>query len=361
MKKKNTVFLAICIGMLFLYGLAILASAQVIESQKEAGESYYFLKHQLLVAVMVGIPGLVLGFRLDYRVWKKLSLPIFILSLILMGLVFTPQLGLQSRGASRWISFGGISFQPSEIAKLGIIIYFAAWLSSKKEKIRDFKQGFIPFLLFNGIVGTVLALQPDIGTLGIISATGGVMFFLAGGNLRYIFLLGLIGAVGFFIVVAQAPYRMERVLSFLNPHQEILGRSYQLHQSLIGLGSGGVWGKGYAQSVQKQGFLPEVMTDSIFSVLGEELGFIGCIGLIIMLVGFLLFGLRASKSAPDLFGQLLGAGIVVWIGLQSFFNMAAMTGLVPLSGLPLPFVSLGGTALVVVLFASGILLNISEH
>lgn len=361
MKNKNTVFLAICIGMLFLYGLAVLASAQVIESQKETGGSYYFLKHQLLIAIFIGLPALFFAHKVDYRIWKKWSLPIFVFTLILMGLVFIPQFGLEARGAQRWLSFGRISFQPSEITKLGVIIYFAAWLSSKRDKIRDFKYGFLPFLLLNGILGVLFVLQPDVGTLGVVCGIGVVMFFLAGASLRYIFLLGLIGLVAFMVVIAQTPYRMERVLSFLNPNQKILGRSYQLHQAHIALGSGGITGKGYGQSSKKKGLLPEVMTDSIFGILGEELGFAGATALIIMFCAFILFGLKAAKGAPDLFGKLLGAGLCVWISLQAFINIAAILGLIPLTGLPLPFVSLGGSSLVSTLFTCGILLNISEH
>lgn len=360
MSKNAKIFLAVVV-FLMLYGIAVLASAQLIESQKATGESYYFLKHQLF-SIGLGLIGFFLAWRIDYRLWQKIALPVFLGSLVVMGLVFVPQLSVSLRGAQRWVKVGPVSFQPAEFVKITMVIYLASWLSSKQKDLDSIEKGLIPFLVFYGILAALFLLQPDMGSLVIIGAVGFFMYFVAGASWKNIILLLAIGAVGLGMFVFFSPYRLERVSTFLNPQENLRGGSYQLHQSLIALGSGGLSGKGYGQSMQKFfGFLPEVMTDSIFSVLGEELGFLGTGSVLVLFFLFFYFASRIGREAEDAYGKLLAYGIGILITFQALYNIGAMIGVVPLSGLPLPFFSYGGSSLVASLVGVGIVLSISKY
>lgn len=359
-----TIYTRLLIGVitaLLIFGLAILGSAQVFESQRRTDQNYFFLKQQL-ISILAGLVGFFIGYGFDYKFWKKHAVAVFAITILLLILVFIPRLGVSIRGAKRWVDIGGFSFQPAELAKLGVVIYFSAWLSSKEEKLNNFSSGFVPFLFFFGVLALLFVLQPDVGTLVLLTGISFLMFFLAGADVKFIILFVLVGVVAFLVMIAQAPYRLERIEAFLNPNKELLDSSYQLHQSVTALGAGGLLGRGYAQSIQNRlGLLPEAITDSIFSVLGEELGFIGAVGFIIMIFVFFFLGLQVAKRAPDKFGALLSGGITIWITAQALFNIGAILGLLPLTGLPLPFVSQGGSAMVAVLTGCGILLNVSKH
>ncbi len=353
-----TLFVVTCI--LLVVGIFMIASASPIIGAARFGEVYFFLKNQL-VGAGVGIAAFLAGWRIPYAFWKKTAPLMLVASLFLMALVFVPGIGLELKGAARWIEFGPVTIQPSEITKLAFIIYIAAWLEAKQKEVKKFSTGFLPFLIMLGVVSLFFILQPDIGTLGVLAITATLLFFAGGGKLAQIGVLCLIGIIGFGIIVFLQPYRLDRIMVFLRPMEDIQGIGYQLNQSLIAIGSGGFWGKGFGMSQQKFYYLPEPTGDSIFAVFGEEFGFIGNTILIMLFLVFSWRGIRIANRAHDFFGSYLAVGITLLIVIQAFINMAAISGLVPLTGLPLSFISYGSSALVMNLAAVGILMNISKY
>jgi cell division protein FtsW len=271
-----------------------------------------------------------------------------------------PSIGIEHGGARRWLAVGSLSFQPSEILKFGFIIYLAAWAGSVKEKIGSFKYGFLPLLVLFGICGGLLLKQPDTDTFLIIIMTGIAMFIAAGGRWRYVFMMLLVGLIGLSFLVYTRPYVKQRITTFLNPTADSLGASYQIQQSLIAIGSGGMFGKGFGQSVQKFTYLPEPVGDSIFAVAAEEFGFFGSVILVAIFLLFATRGLKIASRVPSAFGRLTVVGIVIMIASQAFVNIGAMLGVLPLSGITLPFVSHGGTSLFISLFEVGVVLSISK-
>lgn len=347
-------------GILVLLGIFMVASASPVIGENRFGEPYIFLKNQLQ-GVAISALALLVGWHVTYTFWKKIAPLMLIASLFLMALVFVPGIGLELKGAARWIQLGPVTLQPAELTKLTFILYIAAWLEAKQKDVKRFLTGFLPFLVMLAIVSLFFILQPDIGTLGVLAITATLLFFAGGGRLAQIAVLCLIGAVGLGFIVFMQPYRLDRVTVFLEPSEDLQGIGYQLNQSLIAIGSGGLWGKGFGMSQQKFHYLPEPTGDSIFAVFGEEFGFMGT-GILILL--FLLFawrGMRIAGRVPDLFGSHLAVGITLLIVIQAFINMAAISGLVPLTGLPLSFISYGSSALVTNLAAVGILMNISKY
>lgn len=359
MHKPDYVLLATT-GILILVGIFMVASASPILGENRFGEAYFFLKNQL-IGVAIGVVALLAGWRIKYTFWKKTAPLILIGSLFLMALVFVPGIGLELKGAARWIRVGPVSVQPAEITKLAFVMYLAAWLEAKQKEIRNFTTGFLPFLVMLGVVAIFFIAQPDIGTLGVLVATATLLFFVSGGRLIQIGILCIIGLISFGVLTAFQPYRMARVIVFLKPDADVQGIGYQLNQSLIAIGSGGLWGKGFGMSRQKFNYLPEVTGDSIFAVLGEEFGFLGSAFLIAIFLLFAWRGIRIARYAPEGFGKHLATGITLLIVIQAFMNMAAISGLIPLTGLPLSFVSYGSSALVVNFAAVGILMNISKY
>lgn len=347
--------------MLIVLGLAVLSSAGIVDGQKKFGSSYYYLTHQLLYGIL---PGLVLMFIfsiIDYRFWKRISLLILVGSLSMMIMIFMPNFGHGLKGATRWINLGVLSFQPAEILKLSLIIYLAAWFGSRDERTKRLSYGLVPFLMVLSFAALLLFLQPDIGTLIIVSLIALGIYFMAGTSYKQFAGILLILFLGLAAIIVVEPYRFDRLKSFWNPSIDPRGISYQINQSLISIGSGGLFGVGYNNSSQKQGgFLPEVIGDSIFAIIAEELGLVGS-AITIGLFGVLCFFLiNIAKSAPDKFGTLLVMGINLWIMSQAFVNIAAISGLVPLTGIPLPFISYGGTAVAVLLSGMGIVLNVAK-
>ena len=360
-KKMDRVLLFIILT-LTVFGLIMVASAGVFYATTRFGDPNYFIKHQFLYGFLLGMPVLYLFSKIDYHFWKKVSVPMFLLSLIGLILVFIPGIGSNAYGASRWINLGPISFQPSEMVKLSLILYLGAWLESRGgEKIKDIYEGMLPFLFILAIAGFLIIKQPDTGTLGVIILIAMSMFFVSGANIAHIFTMFAVGGLGLAILIAVAPYRMNRFLVFLNPEHDPQGVGYQINQALLAIGSGGIFGLGLGHSRQKFNFLPEPIGDSIFAIIGEELGLLGA-GIVVVL--FTLFALRAikiAKSAPDDFGKIVAVGIVAWVVFQAFVNIAAITALMPLTGIPLPFISYGGTSFIFLMAAMGILLNISKQ
>lgn len=342
-------------------GLLMIASAGVFYGRSRFDDAYYFFKQQLL-GLSVGLAFLYIFQRIDYHVWQRFVVPIFFVALGLLVLVFVPGVGTTVYGAARWVEIGSVSFQPSEVMKLSIILYLAAWLSTKgRVKTADFFEGLVPFLAILSVVGFLIIKQPDTGTLGLIFLISLSIFFASGANLFHMFSLFLGGLTFLVILIKIAPYRMQRFLVYVNPEHDPQGFGYQMTQALLAIGTGGIFGAGLGQSRQKFNYLPEPVTDSIFAILGEEFGLIGTVIVVALFLFVAWRGFIIASRAPDQFGKLVAVGIVSWIVFQAFINMSAISGLIPLTGIPLPFISYGGTSLAVLLASVGILLNISKH
>lgn len=359
-EKKVDRFFLITLFLLLAVGAAVFISASLGVLNKDQETFYSVLFNQLVLGLTIGLFGMYLCSKIHYKFWRKYSLIFFLGSILLTAAVFIPSLGWSHGGAQRWIDLGPVSFQPVEFLKFGFVIYFAAWLSSMKNRVQDFKFSILPFVIMLGVIALILLKQPDTKSLILIITTGLGMLFLSGTPLRYIFgmIFGL--AILFGTLVYFTPYLQNRVKTFINPAQDAQGSSYQIQQSLIALGSGGVFGRGFGQSVQKFSYLPEPQGDSIFAVLGEELGFVGVFVTIFLYLLFILRGFRIANRTPDSFSGLLVYGIVILITVQSFMHIASVTGVFPLTGVPLVFMSQGGTSLMVFLLAIGIVLNISK-
>lgn len=358
--KKVDKFFLIIIFLLLTLGVASFVSASLGILPRSESTFYSVLVSQLVLGLGLGLIGMYVCMKINYKFWRNYSFLFFIGSIILTALVFVPSLGWSHGGATRWIDLGFARFQPVEFLKFGFVIYFAAWLSWVKNRVQDFRFGILPFAIMLTVIAVVLFKQPDTKSFILITVTGLSMLFISGVPMKYI--LG--GGVGLAIVlgglVYTTPYLQARVKTFINPAEDSRGASYQIQQSLIALGSGGVFGRGFGQSVQKFSYLPEPQGDSIYAVIGEELGFVGALGTILLYVIFLLRGLRIANRAPDLFSGLLVSGIVILITVQSFMHIASITGVFPLTGVPLVFMSHGGTSLMIYLMAIGIVLNISK-
>lgn len=340
--------------VLFLtfFGLVMIANASAVEAFRDFGDKFYLFKLQAYWSIL----GLVVFWLISFFPYQKLAsgAKYFLFSIfITLFLVLLPNLGFSIFGARRWLDLGFVRFQPAELTKLFFIIYLAAYLTKKKS------AG--PLLLVSGLIISLIMLQPDLGSTIVIIVSGFLVYFAAGASWWQILGLGFTGLVAGLALIFSSAYRRERVLTFLDPFRDPLGASYHIRQVLIALGSGGLFGVGLGQSRQKYEYLPAVATDSIFAVIGEETGFLGAA----LLVGGFLFliwrGLKVAQNAPDQFGRLLSVGIISWLGIQAFVNLAAMVALVPLTGIPLPFISYGGSSLVLVLTGAGILVNISRQ
>lgn len=361
MKKTpvDSMFLG-CIITLMVVGFFIFSSASLglLTKGNEQYSSVAF--SQTFFGLFLGTIAMIWASRIQYKNWRKYAFYLFVCALFLNLLVFVPGIGFAHGGAKRWILIFGFSFQPAEILKTAFIIYFAAWLTSVKDKVSTLKQGIIPFIVILSIVGSVILLQPDTDTFALIVCAGLAMFLTAGGKWKHVFVLLLLGILGLGLIAFTRPYVKDRIMTFVNPSENGLTSGYQIQQSLIAIGSGGMAGRGFGQSVQKFNFLPEPIGDSIYAVAAEEFGFIGAVLLIFLFVAFAFRGLKIAVRTEETFGRLLVVGIVILITAQAFVNIGAMLGVLPLSGNPLPFVSHGGTALLITLAQVGIILNISR-
>ncbi len=349
------------ITAIVLLGLVVLSSASSVLGYENFKDSLYYLKHQIFVGLIPGIIVMYVLSRVDYRVWRKYSTWFLIASIVLLVLVFIPGLGLKLGGARSWIIVGGMSMQPAELVKLSFLLFLAAWLERRITTLDDWLHGLLPFLGVLGVVVLLIMLQPDTGTMLIIAMISTAVYFVAGAPWKHIGTLFAGGVAGLFLLIKMAPYRAARLATFLNPDTDTQGAGYHLKQSLLAVGSGGLFGLGLGHSRQKFAYLPEAAGDSIFAIAAEELGFFFSVLLLCLFIYFIIRGIKISSSAPDTFGKLLAVGIVTWIGWQAIMNIGAMVGILPLTGVPLPMVSYGGTALMTVLAAIGILINISKH
>lgn len=358
-KGVDKIFLSI-IFILLIAGLFVLSSASLGLIARNKIPAASLILKQFFIAFL-GIVVMFLFSKINYKIWQKYSVLIFLFSLFLTFLVFLPYFGFYHGGAKRWIYIGPVFFQPSEFLKFGFILYLSSWLSAKQSNVSSFHLGFLPFLLMIGAVASLLIMQPDIGTFGIIAISAGILFFVGGGKASQIGIIILIGILFLFGLYFISPYIQDRVSVFLNPSADTQGIGYQLRQSLVAVGSGKIFGKGFGMSTQKFNFLPEPTSDSIFSVFSEEFGFIGSATLVILYFFFLLRGFYISKYVSDNFGRFLSAGFVIIITVQSFVNISALLGLIPLTGVPLVFISQGGASLITTFAEMGIVLNISRY
>jgi cell division protein FtsW len=345
--------LLVCVGMLLIFGLIMVYDAAVVQAFKDYGDKYYYIKQQLIWMVL-GIVVLFVSTFLNYQILRKLAVPFLGVSILLLLAVFIPGLGFSAGGAHRWLNLGPVNIQPAEIIKLTSIIFFASLF---EKKVRTF-----PFLVIVGLVSLIIGvLQRDLGSTVVFFLTSAFIYFFAGAPAKYIFYLLPISFLGFMAFVLSSTYRKNRVLAFLDPFADPQGYSYHISQVLIAIGSGGFAGLGIGQSRQKFEYIPEVTTDSIFAVVGEELGFLGGAFLIGLFVFLIYKGFKITQECDEPFGRILAFGLTCWLGVQTIVNLGAMVSIFPLTGVPLPFISYGGSALLVNLVAVGILLNISSR
>jgi cell division protein FtsW len=348
--------------VLVVFGLVALTSASIALGQARFDDSYFYVKRQILYGFLPGIVAFLFLAKFEYRRLKRLAWPIYLFCLALLVLVFIPGIGSAAgTSTNSWLVLVGHSFQPSELAKLGLISFLSLYLSSMGNRISDLKTGFIPALFVGMVPLFLVVLQPDIGTVSIMFSVVFAMLFFAGAKLWHLGALAAIGIFGLILMVVMAPYRAARLTTFLHPELDTQGVGYHINQAFLAVGSGGFLGLGLGHSRQKFQYLPEVHADSIFAVIAEEMGFLFSTAFVLLLVLIANRSLKIAKHAPDQFGKLLLCGIIVWFISQSFLNIGAMVGLMPLTGVPLPFVSHGGTALLVSMAAVGILINVSKH
>ncbi|OGE84652.1 MAG: cell division protein FtsW [Candidatus Doudnabacteria bacterium RIFCSPHIGHO2_02_FULL_46_11] len=360
LNPPNYTLLGLTLGLIF-FGITAIASASSVVSWNNQGNTYYYLVHQILFGVFPGLLLMVFFSKINYRFWQKIAPLLIVLVLILLLAVLIPGIGVEIGGARRWLDLGFTYVQPSEIAKLVLIIYLAAWFDKRHRNLSDFMTGFLPSLVMAGVVAFLIYLQPDMGTLIVLTITAAAMFFTAGSQIKHLLGTSALVLVALFLAIKTAPYRAARIITFLDPSHDPQGIGYHVNQALLAVGSGGLLGYGYNNSVQKYNYLPEPMGDSIFAIIAEELGFIRVTLLMLLFVAFIWTGLNIAKRTPDNFAKLLAVGITTWIGIQAMINIGAMVAIMPLTGIPLPFISYGSSSLIAVLAATGILLNISRQ
>lgn len=360
MKKKSTVdkYFLFFTFLIVLYGTIMIFSASPVMGIK-VGDSFYYIKRQLFY-IVIGSLAFIYGLRMDINKLKKWALPMLGVSILFLFMLHIPGLGKTMGGATRWLDFYIFSFQPSELVKFAMVLFFALTLSNIKDKLKDLKKGFLPLLAVLGFVAGFIIIQPDLGTALSIIGTSFIMFFLAGARLAHLAALFGIGSVGILIISILSPYRLKRLTAYLDPWKDPLGSGFQVIQSLLAIGSGGIFGLGLGNSKQKFYYLPQQYADFIFAVLCEELGLIGASVLILFFIGFFIRGIKIAADAPDNFTYMLASGLVAMFFVQAAINLLVVIAVLPTTGIPLPFFSYGGTALIINLFAVGLLANISR-
>lgn len=349
-------FLIITVAALLIVGLMMVYSSTFDLAYKGFGDPAYFFRRQILWMVL-GLGALIVLARIEYQFWQRVAILLMAGALLLLGVVLV--FGNTRFGGQRWLLPGG-SVQPSELCKLAVVIYIAAWLSSKGERIRQITYGLIPFSILIGLVTGLIMFQPDLSTAVLIALTGGAMFFIAGADLLQLAISLIFGGATFVFLVSQLPHSATRIAVFLDPNSDPNGIAYHIRQTLIALGCGGWTGVGLGAGRQKFGYMPAAHTDAIFAVLGEELGLIGCLVVIGLFVALAYRGFKIALEAPDAFGTVLAAGLTCSLIIQALVNIAVVTATLPYAGVPLPFISYGGSSLVVALASVGLLLSISR-
>ena len=351
----TTVLVLLILGLIFVY------SSSYVMADVEFGDPNHFIKRQFLFAVL-GLIALVVTMQFDYRHLRRISPLLMLASLIALAAVLVPGIGVASNGATRWIQVGPLPLlQPSEFAKLAVLIYMAAWLASRGDQLRDFSLGVLPFVGMVGLVAALILLEPDLGTTMMIGVITGTLFFIAGARLTHVVALAGSGVVAATALILSGGYRMDRILSFTSAESDPTGVGFQTLQLLVAFGSGGIWGRGLGVSRQKFFYVPGSHTDGVLAIIGEEIGFVG---VLVVLSLFLVLFWRAwliMRRAPDVFGSLIAAGVLTWFAFQLLLNVGGVTRLIPLTGIPLPLLSAGGSSLLVSLTAIGLLLSVSRY
>ena len=353
-------YILIVVGVLLITGILMVYSASNAFSRDQLGDSFHYLKRQLIYCGL-GLALMFCAMLINYKIYQRLAWVMITVSLVLLVFVFVPGIGVKISGSTRWIKIWNFTFQPVEIAKLALIIYMTRFLSQKTEYIKSFKRGILPFLIIISVYLGLLCAQPDFGSVILIVFLAFLLLFIGGARALHLVSLGSVAVVFIGVGILLAPYRIQRVLTFLNPWKDPEGTGYHIVQSLYAFGSGGVLGTGLGGGVQKLHYLPTPHTDSIFSVIGEELGFVGTAVVVMLFMIIVWRGIRISLKTEDRFGSLLAIGISCLIGIQAIINVGVATGSLPSKGITLPFISFGGSSLLISLIAIGVLLNISKN
>jgi len=347
------------VTIFIVFGLIMLSSASVIKAYKLTDDAYYFFKHQALFGVLPGLIALLFLYNIRYQHLKKIALYLLIVGTFLLSILFLPGMAFRHAGSNSWLNLGFFTIQPSEFMKLILIIYLAGWFESFSKNKNAVTVSSVMIVI--SLIAGLILLQPDIGALLVLMFIGLSIYFVANGKLKYIFIGGFIVLILLSTLIAIAPYRVNRLAVFWNPELDPQGSGYQINQALLAIGSGGTLGRGFGESRQKFQYLPEVIGDSIFAIIAEEFGFIISSAIVILFLIFLYRGLLIADKAPDIFGKLLAIGIISWIIFQAFLNIGGISNILPLTGITLPFISYGGSSLLISLAAIGILLNISRQ
>ncbi len=352
--------LVIITSTIVVFGLIMLSSASLVVSYTKYGDSYYFLKRQIF-GLFLGIIAYWIFSRIDYHFWRKYAFFMLVFSVFLLILVFIPGIAADWGTARSWIDLGFMHLQPSEFVKITFLIYLAAWLESRRDELHDFSRGIGPFVLVLGVIAFLMILQPDIGTLSIIGLISLIVYFVGGGSKKHLLYIVLSGAIVLSVLLQYNDYQANRFRCLVDSDFSATDVCYQVKQSLIAVGSGGIIGRGIGASRQKFMYLPEVQNDSIFSIVGEETGLIFSSILVILYILLFYRGFLIARQAPDNYGSLLTVGLVSWITLQALINIGGMINILPMTGVPLPLISYGGSAMIATLAAVGIVVNISKQ
>ena len=361
-RSSTFVGLLVVVTALVLLGLVMVMSAASVSDLRTSGSAWDSFTRQAIFAI-VGFAGMIAVMRQHYGVWRRIATPLLVVSFVLLALVLVPGVGVGANGATRWLGAGSLRIQPSELAKLAIIIWAARWLAMDRNRdvIREDPRVLRPVLLALGGLALLLLLQPNLGTLIITAGAVGAVIFVAGASLTRLAAWGALGFSAAAVAALSADYRRARIFGFLDPWADPANTGYQTIQSLVGIAGGGLTGVGLGASRAKWGFLPYAHTDFIFAIIGEELGLIGALVVVALFVALCLLGARAALLAPDRFGMLLAAGVTAWFGVQAFVNIGAVIGILPITGVPLPFVSYGGSSLLFSMVGAGLLLNVARQ
>ncbi len=359
MKKNIDIYLFFAVVLLILFGLVMIYSSSYIWAEYKFDDPFKYVKNQGLF-IGIGIVLMIIISKIDYKIYEKKALPIFIVCIILLILVLIPGIGKIRNGSRSWFGIGSFGIQPSEFAKLGLIMLTSKYLCNSNKYMKNIMKGVLPILGVLFLVFGLIMLQPDFGTGMIIVVSIIAMLFVAGVNMKFFFGLGAIGVVGIVILILIAPYRMDRITSFIDPWSDPLGTGFQIIQSLYAIGPGGLLGMGFLNSRQKHFYLPEPQTDFIFSIISEEFGILGIVIVASFFIFILYRGIKIALKCDDLFGKYLAFGMIFQILIQTVMNLAVVVGLIPVTGVTLPFLSYGGSSLLISMVSIGILLNISR-
>ncbi len=357
--KKINIILLISVVIISLFGVLMIYSSSYIWAEYKFNDPYKFLKSQLIFLILGYIIMFIVS-KINYQKYQKYSNIIFGICFILLVLVLIPGIGTVRNGSRSWFGIGGFGIQPSEFTKLGLIIFTSKYLKNNNKELRDIKKGVLPILIVLMLVFGLIMLQPDFGTGVVIVISIVALLFVSGVKMNFFIKIGLLGLVGVVVLIIIAPYRMERIVSFLNPWSDPLGSGFQIIQSMYAIGPGGLLGLGFGNSIQKHFYLPEPQTDFIFSIISEEFGFMGILIVSSLFITIIYQGIKISMKCEDAFGKYLAFGITFSLAFQTLLNLMVVVGLIPVTGVTLPFLSYGGSSLLITLLSMGILLNISK-